>query len=74
MWEACALDEACICPIGSHRGNHRQDQAALTLVLAIFGLRCLDSWVLHRPIPSPFAYRAAREHPPHGPTPTPEMV
>ena len=30
----------CVCPGGSNRGNHRQDQAALTLVNGMHGLRC----------------------------------
>ena len=29
-WFQCAMDKDCIAPIGSGRGNHRQDQAALT--------------------------------------------
>ena len=36
---ACAREKACICPDGSSRGNHRQDQAALTLTLATLGMR-----------------------------------
>jgi hypothetical protein len=40
MWEKCALDKKCICPDGSNRGNHRQDQAALTLALAAHDFRC----------------------------------
>ena len=35
-WVACSLDRACVCPQGSHRGNARQDQSALTL-LAVRG-------------------------------------
>ena len=31
-WLSCADDEACIAPHGSTRGNHRQDQSALSLV------------------------------------------
>jgi len=31
-WRECALNEACIAPPGSSRLNHRQDQAALTLI------------------------------------------
>jgi hypothetical protein len=45
MWEQCALDARCICPAGSSRANHRQDQAALTLVLAANGKRCYGSAV-----------------------------
>ncbi|KAL1530894.1 hypothetical protein AB1Y20_001785 [Prymnesium parvum] len=32
-WSACARDLSCIAPEGSSRANHRQDQAALTLLL-----------------------------------------
>lgn len=28
MWKACALDSQCICPPGSSKGNHRQDQVS----------------------------------------------
>lgn len=38
-WAACAKVQACMCPAGSNRGNHRQDQAALTMTLATLGLR-----------------------------------
>jgi len=38
-WAACANVKACICPVGSDRSNHRQDQAALTMTLATLGLR-----------------------------------
>ena len=31
-WRACAWREECIAPAGSSRANHRQDQAALTLL------------------------------------------
>ena len=31
-WDACARDQECVCPVGSNRRNHRQDQAALTLL------------------------------------------
>lgn len=31
-WHACGVREACIAPLGSSRANHRQDQAALTLL------------------------------------------
>lgn len=30
LWEQCALDKNCVTPPGTNRGNHRQDQAALT--------------------------------------------
>lgn len=33
QWSDCALKAECVCPGGSNRGNHRQDQAALTLVV-----------------------------------------
>jgi hypothetical protein len=32
-WVACALTKACIAPEGSSRANHRQDQAALSLLV-----------------------------------------
>ena len=35
-WKACALDKNCIAPTGSHRGNHRQDQAVLTVLIYQF--------------------------------------
>lgn len=31
-WKTLALIKDCIAPVGSHRGNHRQDQAVLTLL------------------------------------------
>jgi len=43
MWEECASHKECMCPAGSDRGNHRQDQAALTLILATLDLRCYDN-------------------------------
>ncbi len=32
-WKRCALDPACIAPVGSSRDNHRQDQAVLTVLM-----------------------------------------
>jgi hypothetical protein len=32
-WYACALEKKCIAPAGSSRKNHRQDQAALTVLV-----------------------------------------
>lgn len=40
-WTACAQVEECIAPAGSSRANHRQDQAALTVILQ--ATRCLPS-------------------------------
>ena len=37
-WRACAMSEACIAPEGSSRKNHRQDQAALTVLAARRGM------------------------------------
>mmetsp|Transcript_86733 Transcript_86733/g.168008 ORF Transcript_86733/g.168008 Transcript_86733/m.168008 type:complete len:323 (-) Transcript_86733:54-1022(-) len=39
-WVSCALEKECVCPGGSNRGNHRQDQAALTLSMAMHGVFC----------------------------------
>ena len=47
LWEACALDKACVAPAGSNRGNHRQDQAALSLVLAMHGVFCNRKSFVH---------------------------
>lgn len=33
-WYDCAMNRDCIAPPGSNRGNHRQDQAALTILCA----------------------------------------
>jgi hypothetical protein len=45
-WLACAREESCIAPPGSSRTNHRQDQAALSAVVALAGERfqraCVD--------------------------------
>jgi uncharacterized protein DUF1647 len=32
-WKACAMARDCIAPVGSSRGNHRQDQAALSCLV-----------------------------------------
>ena len=37
-WAACAADKTCIAPEGSSRANHRQDQAALTLLMHRHGI------------------------------------
>ncbi len=47
MWEACALNKACVTPPGTNRGNHRQDQAALTLALATHGVFCHRKSFVH---------------------------
>lgn len=39
-WLACSLVKDCVCPPKSHRGNHRQDQAALTLLSIMDGYVC----------------------------------
>ena len=45
-WHKCSLDRSCIAPQGpgaeSHRGNHRQDQAGLTLISHLNGMPCFD--------------------------------
>ena len=38
-WYKCALVQKCIIPNGSSRRNHRQDQAALSVILTINGYR-----------------------------------
>ena len=40
QWAECARTKECICPVGSGKANHRQDQAALTLLIAMHGGRC----------------------------------
>ena len=41
-WAQCASIKACIAPPGSSRGNHRQDQSALTLLLyRVLGIRSM---------------------------------
>jgi len=39
-WEQCALTRECIAPEGSSRLNHRQDQAALTLLALMNDFKC----------------------------------
>ena len=39
-WLQCSLDKSCVCPAGSSRANHRQDQAALTLLAINDGYSC----------------------------------
>jgi hypothetical protein len=38
-WKDCALDRECIAPRGSSRKNHRQDQAALSVLMHQFHLQ-----------------------------------
>jgi hypothetical protein len=40
LWYECALDKDCISPAGSNRMNHRQDQAALSLLMAANDFKC----------------------------------
>ncbi|KAL1925834.1 uncharacterized protein VTP21DRAFT_717 [Calcarisporiella thermophila] len=42
-WVACSHEHACIAPEGSSRENHRQDQAALTLLATKMGYLCEDT-------------------------------
>lgn len=39
-WLHCSLDKNCVCPRGSTRANHRQDQAALTLLAVMDDYVC----------------------------------
>lgn len=39
-WYECAVTRQCIAPEGSNRSNHRQDQAALTVLAALSGNAC----------------------------------
>lgn len=39
-WLECSLDARCVCPKGSNRANHRQDQAALTLLAVMDDYVC----------------------------------
>jgi len=39
-WVNCAYNRNCIAPPGSNRGNHRQDQAALTVLVHQNGYKC----------------------------------
>lgn len=39
-WVDCAMHKECIAPVGSSRENHRQDQAALTVLMKKIGLPC----------------------------------
>ena len=39
-WVKCSLTMECVCPKGSGRHNHRQDQAALTLLAIREDVRC----------------------------------
>jgi hypothetical protein len=43
---ACSANRDCIAPKGSSRDNHRQDQAALTVLIHLNGYTC----ELHGPI------------------------
>eukprot|EP00243_Klebsormidium_subtile_P004770 TRINITY_DN18921_c0_g1_i1.p1 TRINITY_DN18921_c0_g1~~TRINITY_DN18921_c0_g1_i1.p1 ORF type:complete len:659 (-),score=139.63 TRINITY_DN18921_c0_g1_i1:407-2383(-) len=42
-WYECSIIRQCIAPEGSSRQNHRQDQAALTLIAAKWGNPCVDA-------------------------------
>ncbi|KAI8886553.1 hypothetical protein K501DRAFT_243979 [Backusella circina FSU 941] len=39
-WLECGMDKRCIAPPGSSRANHRQDQAALTMLAYMGGFKC----------------------------------
>jgi len=39
-WLQCSLVRDCVCPVGSNRANHRQDQAALTLLAVMDDYQC----------------------------------
>ncbi|KAI3635381.1 hypothetical protein MIR68_006947 [Amoeboaphelidium protococcarum] len=54
-WIRCSSEKQCIAPCGSSRKNHRQDQAVLTVLVHIYGIKLLDKGALglfpHRPSP-----------------------
>jgi hypothetical protein len=54
-WEDCAMTKGCIAPIGSSRKNHRQDQAALSVLAHQSGITKnmtgrLHGFVIHQDI------------------------
>lgn len=49
-WFACARTLSCIAPSGSNRLNHRQDQAALTVLAHKAGFTCETPWAEHEAI------------------------
>ncbi|KAI3643675.1 hypothetical protein MP228_009839 [Amoeboaphelidium protococcarum] len=57
-WIRCASEKQCIAPCGSSRKNHRQDQAVLTVLVHLYGMKLLDKGALgllpHRPSPLTF--------------------
>ena len=55
-WSHCALVKSCIAPFGSSRKNHRQDQAALSVLLHQSRRKCdipEGSWSNNAMIPGP---------------------
>lgn len=43
LWKACALIKNCISPIGANRGNHRQDQSILSILMAQYNFDCTNN-------------------------------
>lgn len=40
LWKACALIKNCISPDGANRGNHRQDQSVLSILMYQYNFDC----------------------------------
>lgn len=58
-WYECSITRQCIAPDGSSRKNHRQDQAALTVLAILTGAKCegVDSGIKKNMDSQPNSYR-----------------